>query len=116
MPRTTRPALRALAAYMREIGWTGAALVFGAMADKDIAGMLQELASTAGAIVCTTAPSPRAASAAAIGALASAIPGHPPVHVVEDPAAALDRARALSKRVVIAGSIFLMGPLRGILR
>jgi dihydrofolate synthase / folylpolyglutamate synthase len=111
-----RAGAHALAAYMRDIGWTDAALVFGVMADKDISGMLQELAGATGALVCTTAPSPRAASAETLGAIAARIPGHPPTHVVADPAAALDTARRLSGRVVIAGSIFLMGPLRGILR
>jgi hypothetical protein len=38
------------------------------------------------------------------------------VEIVEEPAAALDRACALSDRVVVAGSMFLIGPLRGILR
>ena len=31
---------RALAAYLRETGWTGCALVFGAMQDKDVGPML----------------------------------------------------------------------------
>ena len=111
-----RAGARALAAYVRNIGWTDAAFVFGAMSDKDITGMLQELAATAGTFVCTTAPSARAATAATIASIAETIAGHPPVVAVADPAAALDTARGLSTRVVIAGSIFLVGPLRGILR
>lgn len=111
-----RAGARVLAAYLRDIQWTDAALVFGAMADKDSAGMLQELSTTVGAIVCTTAGSARAESAERLAVVAAGIEGHPPIHVVPDPAGAFDVARALSVRVVIAGSIFLIGPLRGILR
>jgi hypothetical protein len=35
---------------------------------------------------------------------------------VDDPQAALERACQLGQRVVAAGSMFLIGPLRGILR
>jgi hypothetical protein len=38
------------------------------------------------------------------------------VEAVSDPAAALDAACTRGARVVIAGSIFLVGPVRGILR
>jgi hypothetical protein len=44
------------------------------------------------------------------------VPGAGTVEIVEDPAAALQRACALSPRVVVAGSMFLIGPLRAILR
>jgi len=111
-----RAGARVLAAYLRDIRWTDAALVFGAMADKDSTGMLQELSTTVGAIVCTTAGSGRADTAERLAEIAAGIEGHPPIHVVPDPAGAFDVARALSGRVVIAGSIFLIGPLRGILR
>jgi hypothetical protein len=36
--------------------------------------------------------------------------------VEPDPARAVALARTLSSRIVIAGSMFLVGPLRGILR
>src|SRR5688572_24794412 len=54
---------KALAAYLREIGWDDAALVFGAMGDKDVTGMLDALAPVVRTIVCTTAPTERAESA-----------------------------------------------------
>ena len=38
------------------------------------------------------------------------------VEAVDDPAAALARACSIDERVVAAGSIFLIGPLRDILR
>lgn len=107
---------RALAAYLQETGWTDATLVFGAMADKDITGMLQALAPVTGRIICTTAPSPRAESAGTLERLASDLAAPKVVEMIEDPEQALDRACATSGRVVVAGSIFLIGPLRGILR
>ena len=106
---------RALADHLRESGWAGAALVFGAMADKDVPGMLSALAPVAGTIICTTAPSRRAATAADLAAAARKA-AEVPVEIVEDPSAALERACAVSPRVVAAGSVFLIGPLRGILR
>ncbi len=107
---------RALAAYLKESSWTDAALVFGAMTDKDAEGMLRELAPAVSAIVCTTAGTRRAASAEGLATVARRLAGAASVHVEPDPARAVARARMLSRRIVIAGSMFLAGPLRGILR
>jgi dihydrofolate synthase/folylpolyglutamate synthase len=110
---------RALAAYLRETEPGGVTLVFGAMQDKAIDEMLAALVPATAAIVCTTAPSPRAADArelvrraAALGMRADAEP---------DPMAAVRRACSSERTVVVAGSIFLVGPVRdrlarGILR
>jgi dihydrofolate synthase/folylpolyglutamate synthase len=105
----------ALASYLREIGWTDAVLIFGAMQDKDVAAMLAELAPLSTRIVCTTAPNPRAMPAAALAGIAREI-ARCPVEAVDPPEAAVARARAAGRRIVAAGSIFLIGPLRGILR
>jgi folylpolyglutamate synthase/dihydropteroate synthase len=67
--------------------------------------------------VCTTPPSPRALAAEALAALVAALPSAPAqVVAIPDPAAAIAAACRDSARVVAAGSIFLIGPLRGILR
>lgn len=105
----------ALASYLREADWTDAVLVFGAMADKDAAGMLAALAPAVRHIICTTAPTPRANDAAVLAGIAAAAGSHR-VEAIADPRAAVARARELSARVVVAGSMFLIGPLRGILR
>jgi dihydrofolate synthase/folylpolyglutamate synthase len=109
---------RALAAYLRDAGWAGeCALVFGAMQDKDVDGMLAELAAVCPAVICTTADTPRAFDAAALARVARNVPGAGwQVSEAPAPADALARAAASSRRVVAAGSIFLIGPLRGILR
>jgi dihydrofolate synthase/folylpolyglutamate synthase len=108
---------RALSRYLHESGWDGAALVFGAMVDKDAAGMLKELAPVISVFICTTAHSPRAARADELARVAVEVIGNSAsVRIEEDPQRALALARSLSARVVIAGSMFLVGPLRGILR
>ena len=107
---------RALASYIREIDWTDATLVFAAMNDKDARGMLEELAPVVARIICTTAPTPRAEAVDVLANVAASLPGAGTVEAIEDPLAALKNAAAGSGRVVVAGSIFLMGPLRGILR
>ena len=111
---------RALADYLRDIGWRDVTLVVGAMRDKDLGGMLTALLPSCARVVCTTAPGPRALDAAALAALASEIAPATRADVVvtaiADPAAAMTDACRAGARVVAAGSIFLIGPLRGILR
>ena len=111
----------ALASYLEDAGGRDLTLVFGAVRDKDVAGMLDALVGAAtdrwGSIVCTTAPGERALAADQLAALAlGASGGRVPVETVPDPAAALLRARQRGRPIVAAGSIFLIGPLRDILR
>jgi dihydrofolate synthase/folylpolyglutamate synthase len=105
---------RALASHLQEIGWSRITLVFGAMHDKDIRRMLELIAPLCESILCTTAPSPRALSAAELVEIAR--PLARTVEAIADPRAALARAMEMGRPVVAAGSIFLIGPLRDILR
>ncbi len=108
---------RALAEYLRVTAWTDVTLVVGVMRDKDIAGMLSALLPCCSTLVCTTPPSPRALSADALAALAATLPSAPArIVTIPDPSAAMICACEAGARVVAAGSIFLIGPLRGILR
>ncbi|CAN5643876.1 folylpolyglutamate synthase/dihydrofolate synthase family protein [soil metagenome] len=108
---------RALADYLRETGWTPATLVFGALEDKDVRSMLAELAPACGAIVCTTPASPRALQAEVLATLAKGVAGAEwTVSAIPEPERALEFAVGASGQVVAAGSIFLIGRLRGILR
>jgi dihydrofolate synthase/folylpolyglutamate synthase len=100
---------RVLASELRQIAaGRGVALVFGAVADKDAAGMLAELAPLADAIVLTRPPSPRALDPEALRPLA------PGARVVPDPAAALAAARRPGGLAVVCGSLFLVGQVRGL--
>lgn len=104
---------RALAAYLAE-AMPPPTLVFGAMKDKAVAEMLAALAPAVGRVIGTTAPGPRAMDATAIAELARDAGLH--AEVEPDPVAALDRALSHDDPIVVAGSIFLIGPLRDILR
>jgi dihydrofolate synthase / folylpolyglutamate synthase len=107
----------ALAAYLRQSGWTDAALVFAAMEDKDAARMLAALAPVCRALICTMPETRRAIPADALAAIAARLEGASwQISTVPDPATALAYAVRHFRRVVVAGSIFLIGPLRGILR
>jgi dihydrofolate synthase / folylpolyglutamate synthase len=108
---------RALAEYLYAIGWTDVVLVVGVMRDKDVSGVLAPLLPCCSRVVCTTPPSPRALAAEALAAVAARMPSAPArIDAIPDPAAALAHAARPGARVVAAGSIFLLGPLRGILR
>ncbi len=107
---------RALAAHLRDIGWSGITLVFGAMHDKDARGMIEALAPLCSSIVCTTPATPRARPAAELARLAREAPGGAVVQIVDPPEAALSGAIARERPIVVAGSMFLIGPLRAILR
>ena len=107
---------RALRSFLSEIGWQDCTLVFGAMEDKDVAAMLCELIPIASAVICTTAPTSRAMPAEKLAAIARQQSPRAAIEVVASPSEALTRAAAVGSRIVITGSIFLIGPLRAILR
>jgi dihydrofolate synthase/folylpolyglutamate synthase len=104
---------RALASYLEEAGIPAVTLVTSVMHDKDVAGVLTPLVARAAAVITTRAASPRATAA---GALAEAVtrlaPAGLPVAAIDDPWTAVHRALDDPHPVVIAGSIFLVGPLR----
>ena len=107
----------ALADYLAGSEWRGATLVFAAMQDKVAGEMLAPLAAVCPMVICTAPATPRAMPADALAGVARAVPGARwTVKTAPDPDAAITIAAADSARVVVAGSIFLTGPVRGILR
>ncbi len=91
-------------------------LVLSVFAGKDIAGITRALWPQVDAVVATQSDSERAVQA---GALAAHLPAGPPVAIVADPWDALAHAQAVAGPqglVVVAGSVFLVGQLRGRLR
>jgi folylpolyglutamate synthase/dihydropteroate synthase len=87
------------------------------MQDKAAGEMLAPLAALCPTVICTAPPMPRAMPADALAGVARAVPGARwMVKTAADPDAAITMAAADSARVVVAGSIFLTGPVRGILR
>ena len=106
----------ALAAALDDLG-EPVDLLFGALEDKDAAGMLAHLAPRARAITLTRPTGPRGREAASLAPL---LPKglRRPVRVEEEPARALREALSGAEgRIVVAcGSIVLVGELRAALR
>lgn len=103
----------ALARFLAALG-RPYSLLFGALADKELAGMLPPIAAAASEIVLTRPASPRAAEPESLTAL---LPAGLDVAMESEPAAALDRALAAEPSLlVVCGSIFLIGEIRATLR
>jgi dihydrofolate synthase/folylpolyglutamate synthase len=100
----------ALAAFLRSAEGPGPLpLVFAAMRDKAADEMLRAIVPEIGALIVTRASHPRSADPGALAALAGAIAPGLPVIVEPSLPAALDAAWQRSARIVVAGSIFLLG-------
>jgi dihydrofolate synthase/folylpolyglutamate synthase len=84
-------------------------LVFAAMRDKDIPGMFAALLPEVASLVVTRATTPRSAEPSLLAAHARALAPLLPVAVELSLPAALDAAWRSSPRIVVAGSIFLLG-------
>lgn len=100
---------RALAAHVRSRFPGRYPLVFAAMRDKDASGMLRHLLPLASCVVFTRAANPRSADPVELAALARTLAPDLPTRVDVRPADALASAWAIAPRVVVAGSIFLLG-------
>ena len=92
------------------------ALVFGAMRDKDVAGMLRALAPVVGRIIATSPANARAEQTSTIAAAVRALDPARDVVEVPGPMMAVEEALRGSAEVCVAGSIFLIGEVRDPLR
>jgi dihydrofolate synthase / folylpolyglutamate synthase len=99
----------ALASYLTGLGGRPPVLVFAAMRDKDVHGMLRVLLPAVGRLIVTRAANMRSADPETLAADARAIAPMLDVAVVPSPSDALAAAWTTSSRVVVAGSIFLLG-------
>lgn len=88
-------------------------LLFGALTDKDAAEMLLPLARRARKVILTTPASDRARPPKELAAL---LPGRADVEVHRDLGWALDKALPTGARLVVCGSIYLVGEVRKRLR
>jgi dihydrofolate synthase/folylpolyglutamate synthase len=107
----------ALAAHLRRWHPEGLPLVVGIMRDKDVHDILAPLLPLMSHVVATSAPTPRALPAEELAGRVRAAAerlGLPrlTVEVDDDPLHAVDRALESADLVCVAGSIFLVGPLR----
>jgi dihydrofolate synthase/folylpolyglutamate synthase len=99
----------ALAAYLAGDATGPRPIVFAAMRDKDAAAMLRHLAPAASTFVITRASQARAADPDALARIARAVAPDTAVLVEAEVDKALAAAWRLSPRIVVAGSIFLIG-------
>lgn len=109
-----------LAAFLDQAASAGAPiLVFGALADKDVAGMLPPLARRAHRIVLTRPPNDRGLDPTDLVGLVGLVSESTPI-IEPDPeralTLALEMAAADPRPIVVCGSIFLLGAARGWLR
>jgi dihydrofolate synthase / folylpolyglutamate synthase len=98
----------ALASYLKAERSGPCPLVFAAMKDKDTAGMFAVLLPAVSHLILTRAANPRSADPSALEAQARAI-SDLPITIAPSPAEALEIAWRDSPRIVVAGSIFLLG-------
>jgi dihydrofolate synthase / folylpolyglutamate synthase len=99
----------ALASYLKTECDAPPPLVFAAMRDKDTIGMLRELIPVVSRVIVTRASTPRSADPRDLAARARAINPDFPIAAEPSVADALAAAWQTSRRIVVAGSIFLLG-------
>ena len=98
-----------LASYLLEESGEPRPLVFAAMRDKDVAGMFAALLPAVGRLVLTRASNLRSADPESLAERARAVAPALPIAIEPALGAALDAAWRASPRIVVAGSIFLLG-------
>lgn len=102
----------ALAAWWRRAAFAPATLVTACMRDKDVDGLLRPLLPLADAVIATAVPFPRALPPDALAAHVAALAPGLPVTTAPTPAEAMAHASRGHSRVVVAGSLFLVGAVR----
>ncbi len=105
----------ALAAYLQDTGTTPLPIVLAVMADKDLAGMVKPLLPAASAFVATTVRHSRSRTAEDLVTALRLLAPNVVIEARPDPMVAVSYALSRAKRAVAAGSIYLIGPLRGAL-
>ena len=107
-----------LSEYLRRWHPERPALVVGVMRDKDTAAIVEPLLPCVSHVIATEAPTPRALPASELETrlrgLADRLPAavRPMVSRADDPLDAVTQALEMNRLVIVAGSIFLVGPVR----
>ncbi len=98
-----------LASYLKAQGGDPRPLVLASMRDKDVAGIFAALLPAIGSLIVTRASNARSADPEVLAQQARAIAPALPIAIEPALDAALDAAWRASPRIVVAGSIFLLG-------
>jgi dihydrofolate synthase/folylpolyglutamate synthase len=101
----------ALVQFLTAAKWSPVPIVFGVMRDKDVETMLHMLAGVSSTLFLTRAANPRSADPLELAERVRRMNPELPVVVEPDPLRALERAWQTSSRIVLCGSIFLIGDL-----
>ena len=99
----------ALASYLRAEDGEARPLVFAAMRDKDVSGMFAALLPAVGRLVITRASNARSADPEWLAEQARAVAPALAIAIAPSIGDALEIAWRASPRIVVAGSIFLLG-------
>jgi len=99
----------ALASYLRRECGSSLPLVFAAMRDKDVTGMFRALLPAVSRLVVTRASNARSADPEILAERARAIAPELPIALEPSIDEALAAAWRHSPRIIVAGSIFLLG-------
>ena len=105
-----RAGARALADYVLSIG-APMPMIFGVMRDKDVAAIVRELAPAVARFAAVTVDSPRAMPASDVATIIRRVDSRP-CDVYDNASEAVKAVCGAHDRAVVAGSIFLVGPLR----
>jgi dihydrofolate synthase / folylpolyglutamate synthase len=103
---------KALADYLRAADAAPLPLVLAVMRDKDIDAIILELAPVASGFVATEVASPRCTKATDLAERLTRLVPQVDVLSRPNPQSAIDAGLSRSDRIAVAGSIFLVGPLR----
>jgi len=104
---------RALAAYLTEVYGRSLPIVVGVMSDKRVDEILAALAPAASHFVCTSVAEARSAPPDDLAQRAQRVAPRVKVEAVLNPMEALARAARHGAPVVVAGSLYLAGEIRG---
>ena len=102
-------AAAALGRYLAEVYPHGLPLVFAAMHDKDVAGIIRTLAPHVTRVVCTSLQNSRACRAHELAEIVTGACSDIPTVVQESPRLALETAWSSDDVVCAAGSAYLVG-------
>jgi dihydrofolate synthase / folylpolyglutamate synthase len=98
-----------LASYLEAEDAPRRPLVFAAMRDKDVAGMFTALLPQVAALIVTRASNARSTDPGILAQQARALAPILPIVIAPDLGEALEAAWRIAPRIVVAGSIFLLG-------
>lgn len=102
----------ALAEYLDTSGYAPLPVVVAVMRDKDVAGIVRALLPIASRFIATTVDSPRALSAGELAGRIHHVDCTRDAIAIAESGVAVTQALQDAPAAVVAGSIFLVGPLR----